>query len=289
MLPSPVELTYFSEVADSLNLSRTSKRLGVTQPSLSLAIKRLEHTLGLQLFIRHKQGVSLTPAGEKLLSQVKPLLQYWENTKINVRDTHQHIQGRVTIGCRSATALLMGGFLKNLLHTHPNLEVSFKFQNAQKIAEGVIHSTIDIGLISNPPQHPDLIIHKINDVEMSFWVGAGNSPLQAIDSGQAVIICESNAPMAQTLLRKIGKDNRRIARTINVNSLEVVAHFTMEGCGIGILPSCFEHPSYHGKLTRLTDLPSATSDICLIYRHENKNVAAIKAITNAIRNYRAES
>jgi DNA-binding transcriptional LysR family regulator len=157
----------------------------------------------------------------------------------------------------------MGGFLKNLLHTHPNLEVSFKFQNAQKIAEGVIHSTIDIGLISNP--------------------------LQAIDSGQAVIICESNAPMAQTLLRKIGKDNRRIARTINVNSLEVVAHFTMEGCGIGILPSCFEHPSYHDKLTRLADLPSATSDICLIYRHENKNVAAIKAITNAIRNYRAES
>jgi len=60
MLPSAAELEYFLEVANTLNLSRASERLGLSQPSLSLAIKRLELSIGTQLFIRHKQGVTLT-------------------------------------------------------------------------------------------------------------------------------------------------------------------------------------------------------------------------------------
>ena len=46
MLPSPSELTYFLELSQSLNMSRASERLGISQPSLSLAIKRLEKSVG---------------------------------------------------------------------------------------------------------------------------------------------------------------------------------------------------------------------------------------------------
>src|SRR5579871_6531707 len=101
MLPSPSELTYFSEVAYCLNLSQASKKLGVSQPTLSMAIKKLEHTMGNMLFIRHKTGMTLTPAGVVLYNQVKRLLQEWENTLATTKASHAEVQGQVTIGCRS--------------------------------------------------------------------------------------------------------------------------------------------------------------------------------------------
>lgn len=283
MLPSPAELTYFFEIASCLNFSRASERLGVSQPSLSFAIKRLENTLGINLFIRHKQGVTLTPAGEQLLAQVKPLLHHWENTKIQAISLHNEVRGKVTIGCRSATSLLLGGFLRNLLEKHPRLEIDFKFQSPQKTTEAVIDSSVDIGIVINPLQHYDLVIHKIDDMETSLWVGHGNQNIQNIDSGEAVIICEPNVPHSQILLRQLEKLNFRIGRILKVNSLEAIANFTIEGCGIGILPACFATNMYSDKLKKIEGMPVCTDDICLIYRHENKNVQAISTVIAALK------
>lgn len=288
MLPSPAELTYFSEVAHCLNLSRASEKLGLSQPSLSLAIKRLECTLGTHLFIRHKQGVTLTSAGEQLLAQVKPLLEHWENTKIQTRASHSEVQGRVTIGCRSTMALYLSKFVLYLLEKHPRLEINFSHQSSQKTTEGVINSSIDIGIVVNPLRHDDLIIHELDNTEITFWVGAGERNIQDIHSGQAVIICEPNIPQVNSLLRKIEKENISIDRIITANSLEVIAHLTMEGCGIGILPSCFAQMLYANKLKRVADLPVCSNEICLIYRYENKNVRAVNTVVTALKGFSAE-
>lgn len=52
MLPSVTELTYFYEVAIAGSFSRAAKKLSISQPSLSLAIKRLEKTLNVSLFVK---------------------------------------------------------------------------------------------------------------------------------------------------------------------------------------------------------------------------------------------
>ena len=75
MLPSPTEILYFNEIAKTSNLSRAAERLGVTQPTLSLALKRLEDTIGMPLMIRSKTGVQLTRAGQKLLTKSLTILE----------------------------------------------------------------------------------------------------------------------------------------------------------------------------------------------------------------------
>ena len=69
MLPNPAEILYFLEVASTLNISRAAERLGITQPTLSLAVQRLEATLGTPLLLRGKTGVRLTKAGSKFATQ----------------------------------------------------------------------------------------------------------------------------------------------------------------------------------------------------------------------------
>src|SRR5688572_24846665 len=109
MLPSPAELTYFLEVATVLNLSRASERLGISQPSLSLAIKRLEETLGANVFIRHKNGVSLTQAGKQLLRHTRQLLHDWETTKSRALASKLSVEGSITLGCAPSIAIYLGG------------------------------------------------------------------------------------------------------------------------------------------------------------------------------------
>src|SRR3990167_5995696 len=113
---SPDELIYFIELAQILNFSRASERIGISQPSLSVAIKRLEKAIGTDLFIRRKKGVTLTPAGRRLLSHAKQLLQSWESVKAAALASHHEVQGSIYIGCHPSLALsTLPKFLPGLL------------------------------------------------------------------------------------------------------------------------------------------------------------------------------
>lgn len=284
MLPSATELEYFVEICNTLNLSRASERLGISQPSLSLAVKRLEQSIGTQLLVRHKYGVTLTQAGKQLLLQTKQLLQYWENTKSQALASHQKVQGYFTLGCHSTIAIYMlSGVLADLLENHPKLEINLKHDISRKITEQVINLSIDIGIVVNPFKHPDLIIRKICEDEVSFWVGEGTRDIQNINSKNAIILCELDLTQTQTLLNKVKKGGITTERIMTTNSLEVVANLTAHGCGIGILPTRVAVSMYPNKLKRIPLAPIYSDEICLVYRNENRNVQAIQTIVSLIK------
>jgi len=68
-------LTYFVAVAEELHFGRAAARLHIAQPSLSVQIRKREHTLGAALFLRNTRQVELTPAGQVLLDESRRLLR----------------------------------------------------------------------------------------------------------------------------------------------------------------------------------------------------------------------
>jgi DNA-binding transcriptional LysR family regulator len=284
MLPSAAEIEYFIEVTNTLNLSRASERLGISQPSLSLAIKRLEQSVGTQLFIRHKQGVTLTQAGKQLLLQARQLLQHWDHIKSEAQASHQKVQGCFTLGCHSTIAIYkVSEFLADLLENHPKLEIHLKHDISRKITEQVVNLSIDIAIVVNPFKHPDLIIRKICDDEVTFWLGEGTREIQNIHSTKTIILCDPELTQTQTLLKEAQKTGVATDRIMTMNSLEVVASLTAKGCGIGILPNRVAQSMYPDKLKRIPKAPVYSDEICLIYRNENRNVQAIQTIADVIK------
>lgn len=284
MIGSPSDLIYFTEVCKTLNFSRTASRIGITQPSLSQAIKRLEQVIGTELFIRSKTGVTLTKAGKRLLSHTKQLLQLWDSVKSESLASHYEIQGKFILGAHPSVALYtLSSFLPKLLMDYPKLEIQLKHNSSRNISEGVIDLSIDIGLIVNPIKHPDLIIHKLYDNKVTFWHTEENNMLQQINSGEAVLICDPDLSQTQFLLKKIHQQGIKFKRLITSNNLEVITNLTTSGCGIGIIPSKVALTANSNKLLPVPNMPFYHDEICLVYRYENRNIKAIQAIISAIK------
>jgi DNA-binding transcriptional LysR family regulator len=285
MIASPHDLTYFIELTSTLNFSRAAERIGISQPSLSTAIKRLEEAVGTSLFIRKKSGITLTQAGKRLLSHAKQLLQLWDTVKSASLASHYEVQGSVSLGCHPSVGIYtLPKFLPALLKKYPKLEVKLQHDISRKITEGVINLSIDVGIVVNPVKHPDLIIQKLYDDKTLFWQAKTlKNKQQQWKDGQIVILCDPVLAQPQWLLKQLHKKGIKHYRMISSSNLEVIAELTAQGAGIGILPTSIAYATGTLNLQPLTDMPSYNDEISLIYRHENREIMAVQTMVQAIK------
>ena len=267
MIPSADELRYFVEVAKTLNISRAAERLGVTQPSLSLAIQRLEKSFGTPVLIRSKSGVKLTKAGTRLLSRADGLLNDWNRLREEALKDEDEIRGRYRIGCHPSVALYsLPHFLPDLLEKSLGLEVQLVHDLSRKITEQVISFELDYGIVVNPVSHPDLVIRLLTTDEVSFWKGPGRKSQQDPFSGEGVLVCDPDLLQSQSLLTKMEKNGLRYKRTIFSSNLEVVCSLVASGAGFGILPARVATRIKDYDLKLVKDAPAVTDRVCLIFR-----------------------
>jgi len=278
------DLLYFLEVTNTLNLSRASERLGISQPSLSIAMQRLETALATPLLIRYKKGVLLTPAGKQLLNHAKQLLEYWESVESKVLLATQEPQGTFTLGCHSTIALsYFPHFLPALLEKHPKLSLHLKHNISTKILESILDLSIDVGVIVNPIKHPQLIMHKLYEDETACWYSPHQTNMQDIHSGKMTMICDPELLQTQAILKKMNKKGIKYDRILSSSSFEVIAALVADGGGVAILPSSIALHS--NKLQKIPQTPTYADEIYLIYRPETRDLKGIQAIVSAIREY----
>lgn len=283
MMPSPSDLTYFVEAANTSNLSRAAERLGISQPSLSMAIQRLEYSIGAPLLVRSKKGVTLTQSGKQLLSHSRRLIQSWESVKGHALASAKNVQGCFTLGCHVSVALYtVSKFLPKLLEDYPLLEVKLHHDLSRKITESVVQMRTDIGIAVNPVRHPDLVIRKLFHDDVTFWVGRGERKVQDFRSGEAVLICDPDLLQSQELMKKLFKGGVRYRRVLTSSSLEVITRLVADGAGIGILPSRVAAQLNLSQFTKVPKAPSVRDEICLLYRVENRDIRTIQVIAESV-------
>lgn len=264
MLPTATDLSYFLAVTEALNLRRAAQRLGIAQPSLSVAIHRLEVAMGGPLLIRGNAGVQLTRAGKQLVPKVRALLNDWAKICSDTDRDEAEVTGRYLLGCPEGIGLYtLPAFLPKLLETHPTLEFEVVHDASTRITDDVLNGKIDFGLVANPFRHSDLVIQHICWDRVRMWVGGGVKPIQDPRSGHAVLI---TVPF---FVDRVHIRSKRVsfARTITTRSHHVVASLVGANAGIGILP---DRVAALFRETGIRPLPEGifneTHDICLVYR-----------------------
>jgi LysR family transcriptional regulator, cell division regulator len=266
------DIKYFITVSETLNLTRASQIIGISQPALSYAVKRLENKLGGQLFIRLKNGMQLTKLGEEFKQRSRRLLYEWEQAQNLANPESGLIQGSYTIAVHPSVALYtLECFMPQLQVDFPGLDYNFIHGLSREMVEKVISWEADFGIVVNPIQHPDLVIRKLCDDEVTIFYAK---------DAQDKLIYDRNLAQSQYILKKIGK-KLNINGMLSSTNLEVAAKLTSLGLGYGILPT--RVASQYNHLEKLKEAPVFKDEICLVYRPEKHKNPISKKIIQTIR------
>ena len=125
------DLAAFAAVAQESSFTRAAARLGITQSSLSHALRRLEASLGLRLLVRTTRSVAPTAAGERLLRALGPALEGIDTALASLSELRARPAGtiRISSGSHAAQTILLPT-LGRLLPENPDIEVEITVDNA---------------------------------------------------------------------------------------------------------------------------------------------------------------
>lgn len=263
MIPTSTEIAYFLEVYHVRHVSKAALRLGVTQPTLTQSLQKLEEKLGTSLFHRTRQGVIPTESALIFHGRAKQLEECWNELQGHIQTSMAEIAGNFTVGChQSVAAYVAPPLLNNLTREAPRLTVNFIHDFSRKITEKLVSYEVDIGYIVNPIKHPDLVFKKLGDDKVTFWRkrGVGHLPKR--------IFADSRRSQVEDLLGKTLRKQFSDWSLVESSSLEVVRTLTAQGLGVGILPARVAHAENRDLEMYDKTLPSRSDEIYLAYRRE---------------------
>lgn len=252
------DIKYFQKICETKNITRASEILGITQPTLSYSLKRLESEVGDELIVRKKTGVELTKLGEEFLDRTHRLIFEWEKLHGLVTSDGADARGEYKIGAHPSVAQYsFGPLFTKIGKEFPLLDFTLVHGLSREITEKVINWELDFGIVVNPIKHPDLVIKELckDVVTVFFRKGAAKR-----------LIFDPDLHQSQSILKKMIKDNDFEMGQMTSSNLDVMAMLVEQKLGYAILPS--RVAARVKDLIRLKNAPEFHDRICLVYRPE---------------------
>ena len=141
------QLTYFVAVAQNGSFSRAAEMLSLSQPTLSLAVKKLEEELGVRLFYSFNKRQELTDEGRTLLESARQLLEDYQRTVEQVQTSRNSRSGTFTLGLSPLFgACFFGDLIPQFNQEYPNIRIIMIEDGANKIDEQIAGGQVDIAV-----------------------------------------------------------------------------------------------------------------------------------------------
>lgn len=144
------QISYFMAVAQEGSFSRAAEKLEVSQPTLSMAVKKLEEELGAELFYSFNRRQNLTDEGLRLKEGAAKLLEVYQETIENVKLSDHVGSGVVTLGLSPLFgACFFGDLIPSFAAAYPDIKINMIEDGANKIDELVERGEVDLAVTLN--------------------------------------------------------------------------------------------------------------------------------------------
>lgn len=142
------QMEYFLAAAECLNFSKAAQQLYLTQPTLSRQISSMEAELNMQLFIRDRRAVRLTPAGEALAARLGEVVERYHACVQAARDVNLGLRGALEVGILDGHIVsdFLPAELSRFQEEHPNISVRARRHSFQALADGLRAGTLDLAV-----------------------------------------------------------------------------------------------------------------------------------------------
>lgn len=152
------QMEYIYTIYEFGSIRQAADHLCITQPALSIALRKAEEELGEQIFDRGKHPLEPTPAGRIYINGIKQIHQIEDNIKAEIADLAEMNTGSVTIGgTQYFISYILPDILKEHMRLYPKIQLSIVEANSDQILKKLLNNQIDL-LISAKHFHSDKFI-----------------------------------------------------------------------------------------------------------------------------------
>ena len=288
-------LRYFVAIAEEGSFTRAASRLGIQQPPLSQQLRLLERELGLDLFVRHARGVSLTAAGEAFLADARSMLAAAQAASRRAARVAAGLEGSVTIGLATSAAghPLAPAAIREFRRRNPQVEISFIDGNAAELTEAVLESRAHVALVrASVDRPPELRQETLLREPLLVAISSGHRLVSGSRARRASIGLAELRDESFVLVRRPGAPgiygdlvlacNRagfepRIAA--EVGNMFVNTTLVAAGVGVSVVPASMAQ-SHAGEVryVALRGVPGLAAPLKIIHRIAETNPAALRFV-----------
>lgn len=234
----------FDVVANCSTITEASKKLNISQPAVTKAIKNLEWQLNGSLFIRNKNGIKLTENGKKFYNYIKPALSQIADAEKLFNNISKIDTGEIKIGT-SNTILkyYLMKYLKTYSLSFPKINISIEESYTPNLINMVKNGNIDIAIIYANENDSKLDGLKVYNLKKLHYCLIGNKKYKKYYNKKISfseiknenLILNSINPIQTSLLNSNESDYLKYNAHINLASHSLVYEFVKEGFGLGVV------------------------------------------------------
>jgi len=170
-------LKTFLEVAKIRHFGRAADALFVTQSAVSARIKLLESALGVELFNRKRNDIQLTPAGTRLVQHAETIVKGWDRARQEIALDGKGAETLAVGSPFDLWGILMREWAIHLRRQSPQLVLQIEVQPAEILVGRLVNGLLDLALLFEPPQIPDLAIRQMAEIPLILVSGAAGCSL----------------------------------------------------------------------------------------------------------------
>ena len=245
------ELKYVIAVAKEKHFRKASETCFVSQPTLSVAIKKLEEELGVTLFERRKQDVLVTPVGKKIITIAEEILDRSQDIKQIAKEAHGDFSSELRIGAIYTIApYLLPKVIPSFQKLAPDVPIIIEENYTHVLADKLQAGELDIVILSLPFSEPNIETYPLYEEDFvailpnKHKLAHINKPinLQKIEDESFLLLGAGHCFRDQVLesfpkLVHMNYQSSRLQKTFEGSSLETIRYMVSSGAGISVFPA----------------------------------------------------
>jgi LysR family hydrogen peroxide-inducible transcriptional activator len=237
------ELRYLVAVAEEGQVARAAERCHVGQPTLSTQLKKLEATLGVQLFERGPRGLKPTAAGSPIIAQARVVLEEAAKLRTLARATQDPMTGPLRLGTIPTLGpYLLPHLLPAIRKTYPQLRLLLSEHLTAQLLEALHRHTLDAALLALPVAHQGLETMELFREPFDLALPAGHrlakkKRAQSQDlADENLLLLKEGHCLRDQALEVCGTVRRESREEVQATSLETLRQMVAAGIGCTLLP-----------------------------------------------------
>ena len=283
-------------LAQEAHFGRAAERCHVSQPTLSIAIRKLEEELGVALFERAKQSVTLTPLGQKTVALAVQVIEQVARIKDLAASDRDQLSGPLALGTLPTVGpYLLPQFIPLLQELAPDLSLYVEEASQAELAARLRAGDIDVALLCLPFTDVDIVAQALFDEPFVLLLPTSH-PLAAkhdiaaedLRPQEVLLLRDGHEFRAQVLSSfphlQTAADQPTVAQ-VQGSTLETLRHMVASRLGVTILPmAAAQMPLYTSKVLTVRKFkePTPARTLALAWRASFPRHKAIDVLRRAV-------